>query len=330
MIDFSKRRSEYQTIGIFFQAAVFWLLSYNQNIMLSNNIDPPIVAIAVITSYPKWYVGKLRSIKQTDKIRGDLALESINRARNIGYQVVAGDWCSSKTFVKEIKKIPGVIFFRRRNPKSSPAKRLAIKKASKIAGVKLIVLTEPEKASLIKDCIPVAVQPILKGEADIVVPKRNDELFKRTYPAYQYESESEGNNTYNEELRSHKLIDFNNGFDMFFGPRIFQNKKQIVSLFMKRYIFEFIHLLIPNRYLDAEELSNTNFFPIVSALKKGFRVKSVEVAFEYPFLQRRNEETGARDLFIEKRKSQRIGLIIELLHFVAFLENYHKTRIKKY
>lgn len=290
--------------------------------------DPSSVAIAATTAYPRWYRRKLRSLKHIDKIRGDLAIEMAKIAGERGYMVVIADWQSPRTFRKELKSVQTVILIRRRFAKRSPAKRQAMLKASKIPGVKVIVLTEPEKVSLIKNCIPFIVEPILSGEIDIIVPKRQDQFFKKTYPSFQYESEKEGNNTYNEELKSHKLIDINDDFDMFFGPRVFSNKKVILSLFMKHYRFGATHTLFPKWYFDAEELSNTNFFPVVAALRRGFEVKSIEVPFEYPSLQKHSEEIDSRDLFVEKRKAQRIGLIIELLHFVAFLEKYRGVRVK--
>lgn len=286
------------------------------------------IAIVLTTSYPKWYKGKLRSLKHTDKVRGDLALELIKTSCDKGYKVVVADWKSPRSFRRQLNLNPGVILIRRRVEKRSPGKRLAMKRASRIAEVKAIILTEPEKVSLVKDCLPFIVTPILKGEADIVVPKRNDDSFKKTYPDFQYESETEANNTYNEELKSHKLIDMDENFDMFFGPRVFANIKPIVSLFMKRYRFGIAHSSFPKWYFDAEELSNTNFFPIVAALNLGFRVKSIEVPFQYPTLQKENEEKASPDAFKEKRKVQRIGLIIELLHFVGFLEKYRGTRVK--
>ena len=291
-------------------------------------INSHTIAIVATTSYPKWYRGKLRSIKDTDKVRGDLAIEFAKAARKIGYKVVISDWQSPKTFRKELSSIPEIVLIRRRSPKRSPAKREALRKATKLPDVKVIILTEPEKVSLVQDCIQLIAESILKGETDIVVPKRNEEFFKKTYPAYQYESEVEGNKTYNEELRSHKLIGIgDNDFDMFFGPRAFSNDRKIISLFMRRYRFSIAHASFPSWYFDAEELSNTNFFPIVSALRRGLKVKSVEVPFKYPNVQKQNEEK-LEDLFLEKRKAQRIGLIVELLHFVAYLEKYRGVRVK--
>lgn len=292
-------------------------------------IDSNKIAVAVVTHYPKWYRGKLRSIKHTDKVRGDLALETIATGLKHGCKVVVADWKSAKTFRKELSSLPNIILIKRRSPKSSPSKRQVLKKASGLEDVKVIILTEPEKVSLVKNCLSQIVKPIFDGEADIIIPKRNEQLFKKTYPSYQYESEVEGNKTYNEELRSHKLISITDAdFDMFFGPRAILNSREVMSLFLKRYRFSIRHISFPKWYFDAEELSNTNFFPAVDALRHGYKVKSVEVPFKYPESQKANEDRGERDLFFEKRKAQRIGLIIELLHFVSYLEKYKKIRVK--
>ncbi len=310
---------------------IVWFVILQAIIMIDTQqqINPASIAIALTTSYPGWYRGKLASKKHTDKIRGDLALEFIRLGSTLGYQLVVADWQSPKTFRKKLGLISGIILIKRRSGKRSPSKRQALQRAVKLPGIKVVVLTEPEKISLVQDCLQKIVQPILTDEADIIVPKRSDELFKQSYPDYQYESEVEGNRTYNEELRSHKLIDLqSDDLDMFFGPRAFANKRPIVSLFMKRYQFTITHASFPAWYFDAEELSNAAFFPIVAALKKELRVKSVEVPFRYPKLQKENEESGQKDFFIIKRNAQRIGLIVELLHFVAYLEKYHGVRVK--
>lgn len=299
--------------------------------MTVQKFDPSSTAVVTTTYYPNWYKGKLRSLKNTDKIRGDLALELIIKASKMGCRVVVSDWQSPKTFRKELKNLEGLIIVKRRSVKRSPSKRQVIGKATKLPGVKVIILTEAEKVSLITDCLPDIVEPVLNGACDIVVPKRDEELFRQTYPAYQYESEVEGNRTYNEELISHKLLDkSDNSLDMFFGPRVFASRKEVISLFMKSYQFNISNTSFPKWYFDTEELSNANYFPIVLALKKGLKVQSVDVPFRYPALQKQNEDLLSRESFLEKRKMQRIGLIIELLHFVSFLEKSKGTGLNRF
>ena len=79
-----------------------------------NDFNPTEVSLAIITYYPKWYRGKLRSIKHTDKVRGDLALEFFSKATKLGYKVVVADGKSSKTFKKAVSGIQDLIFIRRR------------------------------------------------------------------------------------------------------------------------------------------------------------------------------------------------------------------------
>ena len=75
--------------------------------------NPQEIAIAASTYYPKWYKGKLRSIKHIDKVRGDLAIEFFKEAKKRGYQIVVVDGKSSKTFRKEIKNVENIILARR-------------------------------------------------------------------------------------------------------------------------------------------------------------------------------------------------------------------------
>ena len=283
-----------------------------------NDIDPSSIAVAMITHYPHWYRGKLRSIKNSDKIRGDLALETIQKAKKIGHEVIVADGESAKTFRKELGKIEGIYLIKRRSMKRRFAKRQTIKKASKLADVQVIIVTEPEKVSLITDCITSLVQPILENKSDIVLPKRNPELFKKTYPSYQFDSETEGNILYNEILRAHGLIEANaENFDIFFGPFALKNSKNVLSLFMKNYPFKVKISARAHQFFQEDEYG---FIPTVYALKKGLEVKSVEVPFSYPNKQKQNETTGVKELFITKRRNQKMSILIDLLYFTHYLD----------
>lgn len=135
-----------------------------------------------------------------------------------------------------------------------------------------------------------------------------------------HESEMEANELYNEVLRSSGILKKEEkDFDWFFGPRALANNPKVLRLFMKRYRVRVGNISLPESYFDVEEYSNTSYFPVVVAIKKGLKVKTVEVPFKYPALQKENEEKGARELFIEKRKSQRLALLAELFHFVNSL-----------
>lgn len=292
------------------------------------SLDPSAIAIATTTLYAKWYKGKRQSTKHTDKVRGDLALKFIKDASDKGLHVVVVDGKSAKTFHKEISSIPNIVVLKRIGEKRSPTRRQAIKAASKISGVKVIVLTEPEKTSLLL-YLHLVMLPLLRDEADVVIPKREHKHFFRSYPRYMYNSEIEGNSFYNEALKSYGFLEQEKeNLDLFFGPRVFQNKKSIISLFMKKYYINPSGLSVPSEYFDTEQYSNTLFFPIVLALKKKLRVQSVTIPFMYPKEQKENEEKGARELFIDKRKAQRLSILVELLYFISYLSKNRNSRVK--
>lgn len=288
------------------------------------------VAIIGIIYQPKWYSGKLKSIKHTDKVRGDLILYSVRFATGVGYRVVLVDGGSAKTFLSELKKISGVTLFKAKIHKRSPNRRKAIFEASKIDGVKVIAMTEIEKVSFITDCLPQSVEPLLNGEADIVVPKRENALFQKSYPKYMYESEVEGNLLYNESLKAHGLIPSQHeGFDEFFGARVFKNDRVMLKKIFSKYEAHPFNAILAHRLFDLEEYSNGQFFPIVKALFLGYKVKSITVPFLYPEKQKENEEVGEREEFMMKRRYQRITILVELMHFLGYLERKKTRKIKK-
>lgn len=275
------------------------------------------IALALITHYPRWYRGKLQSIKHTDKVRGDLALEFISRAIRDKYQVVSVDGQSSRSFCAALRNLP-VIFKRRNIGKRAPAKRLAFKLAAKLPDIQAIVATEPEKIDLLRS-IPDLVNPIIHGDSDLVIPARREPEFSDSYPAFQYNSEIEGNRLYNEYLRVHGLLNHHHGeLDVFFGPRVFRNNSKILALFTQKSSIRVGKHSFDNEFFDPEEISNASFFPIVLALKRKYKVTSVTVPFIYPGLQKENEEVGNREYFEEKRRSQRLGILVDLMRFLTY------------
>ncbi|HLD26555.1 MAG TPA: hypothetical protein VJB63_01185, partial [Patescibacteria group bacterium] len=80
-----------------------------------SSFNPSTIAIATTTSYPRWYRGKLRSIKHTDKIRGDLALIFVQKATEAEYQTIVADWKSAHTFRKTLSSIEKIILIKRRS-----------------------------------------------------------------------------------------------------------------------------------------------------------------------------------------------------------------------
>lgn len=294
------------------------------------HINPSEVALVGIIYEPKWYSGRLKSIKHTDKIRGDLILYSLRYANGIGYRVIVVENDCPKTFLREIKKLKGVRVISSNIHKRSPNRRKAIFEASKLPGVKAIIMTEIEKVSFITDGLLDSVEPVIMDQADLVVPKRELGLFRKSYPSYMFDSEVEGNLLYNEALRANGLLSsYSDDLDLFFGARVFKNNRSFLKKIFSRYESTPFDSISAHKLFDLEEYSNSQFFPVVKALADGFRVKSVTVPFEYPQTQKMNEETGEREAFIYKRKYQKLTIIIELMHFLGYLERKKTRKIKK-
>ncbi len=287
---------------------------------MSTKYHPQSVALALIGYYTSWYKGAVRNIADTGKIRGDLALEFLQKARDYGYRVVFVDGGSSHSFLQELKKVQGIIFeeMRENVVKRSPKKQRAYVLASKIKGVKVIVSVEAEKLSLL-DSISKIVTPLLIDQVAIVIPKREEKLFKESYPHFQYLSEKQANKEYNHALRKQQLLmQDQEDLDILFGPIAFQNTSELLPLFLQRVKFrKYEDGVFPSEFHDPDQYSNAYFFPTILALKHNFKVQSVTIPFTYPVTQKENEEVLEKE-FEKKRILQREGILSNLYDFLEY------------
>lgn len=291
-------------------------------------MDKQTIAIATNTLYPQWYEGNLRDVSDTDKIRGDLALNFFQSAFDKGYRSVVVDGDSSLEFRNALSKQQGLMVLGAEKVKRSVARRLAIATCSSLPSIKTIVLTEPEKVSLI-DSLHAAASPVTENKVDLLIVNRNRGLFEKTYPKFQFDSENEANILVSELLRAYGFLSFSeNLLDFIFGPRIFKNDPLVVGCFMKQFVLTDNSFTFPIEFIDPEQVSNTMYFPVVLAEKLGLRIQNITIPFEYPDIQKQNEEFQELETFIEKRKNQKMGILIGLIHFLRFLEG-KSSKIKE-
>lgn len=288
------------------------------------------IVIATNFLYPDYsHSLKKRDISDTDGIRGSLALETINKATKAGFRIVAADGGSSQDFLSEMEqyKDSGLVLIHSEATGRGPQRRDAFKTASLIQGTEVIVYIQPEKSPIIEHLGEISA-PILKKEADVVIPNRNSELYESTYPDYMRQSELKVNFTYNWLMQRSGLMGKDQSFDWFFGPLAFINDPEILNLFLKKYVLKGS---IYNRsgYVSNPEInSNNHFFPVIESLFNNKNVIGVEIPFEYPSIQKINEVSDEQiDAFRDKRREQSAVYRLEALHFLAYLKGNPKSKI---
>lgn len=274
------------------------------------SISNTAIAIVTTTFYPFWYRETLKnnSTEQVkiDKIRGDLAIEMLSEAKKKNFQIILIDAGSSRVFTKEIARI-GIKIIRPKNKALSPSRQYGFILASKMKGVKVICWLEPEKVSIPKDCLPQAVLPILNNQADIVIPKRDKKAFS-TYPSFQARIEKIANKKWNSRLKEHKLLSKKaEELDIWFGPKFFKNDPKLINIFQKSYQFK-------DKIQKLDIWSNAIIFPIITALKLGYKVVSSKVQYEHPKQQTVAEENSV--LMRRKRQIQYQSILSTTEHFI--------------
>lgn len=273
-------------------------------------VEGKVIAIVTTTFYPFWYRGTLKNTStekvKVDKIRGDLAIEMLNEARKKNFQIILIDAGSSRVFIKEITRI-GIKVIHSKNKKLSPSRQYGFKLASKMKGVKIICWLEPEKVSIPKDCLPQAVLPILKNQADIVIPKRDKKAFY-TYPSFQAKIEETANKRWNSMLKEHKLISKDaEELDIWFGPKFFKNDPKLINIFQKSYQFK-------DKIQKMDIWSNAIIFPIITAMRLGYKVVSSKVQYQHPKQQTIAEESSV--LMRRKRQIQYQSILSTTEYFI--------------
>lgn len=154
-----------------------------------------------------------------------------------------------------------------------------------------ICFTEPEKVDLMNH-IHTIVKPILDGKADVIVPTRNDELFRETYPIEQYHSESFGNGHFN--LLAKQFDGFGEQkLDWLFGPFVF--KASLASSWLN----------YTGTSWDAQMI------PYVRGVRNNnWRIMPVTVNFKHPREMKEQEEGDS--IWTTKRLHQ-LNLLFDLL-----------------
>ncbi len=282
------------------------------------------VGIATTTLYPTWRSGEGGPIT-SDKVRGDLALTTAGLAAAQGYKFVVVDGGSSEEFKKALEAT-GVVVEAQSEPGMSAGRRQAFESVSKLDGVKVICWTEPEKVSMVRDCLIEPAKLILEDKADLIIPSRDGDGFG-TYPDYQVKFEKESNKAWNGILRRHHLLDDHaEQLDAWIGPRIFKNEPGLVSLFEDRY--EFVGERQSGLTKDHPDLwSNAIFLPIIAALARKYRVQSVPVAYKHPAQQTAIEQDSPE--FQAKRALQQKSILIATVHFIRLLEGNTSSRLRR-
>lgn len=293
----------------------------SESIKTKEIVNPGSIVIATSTLYPDWVPSSNSDSSVT--IRGNLALETIRKGVSSGYKFVLVDDGSSQDFIAEAKNLGARVLIQAEKG-ISPGRRQAFEEASKLPDSKIICWLEPEKVSVIEDCLPEAILPIIRGEADIVVPKRNEDSLL-TYPDYQVKSEKRANSLWNRILKKRGLMpQESEDLDVWFGPKFFRNDPGILDIFLTRYqLAKSGTKLYKN--VDPEDWANSTFLPIITALKEGYKVKSVTVPYRHPPEQTKLEQGS--DAFREKRSLQFKSIIFLTIELIKFLENNPKSLI---
>jgi hypothetical protein len=259
-----------------------------------------------LSKYASWKSGQPFSVSDTAQFRGNLFLETAARATELGVPYYVADGNSSSDFRTELAAQSSVRILERIHDNQAQAFLYALDQID--ASVQAIITTQGEKTNIVehKDAL---TQSILEGSAHLVVGRREEGLFKATFPDYMYESETMANLAFNKMLDTAGLKPPGEFYDMFFGVIAWKHDPEVEAKIFHPYILDTANKDLFKYGLYKYLSPGVFVFYITSALASGLTVHSVEIPFHYG-KQKENEALPEnREQFMRKRISQRRAIL---------------------
>lgn len=258
----------------------------------------------------KWTTGDPVTPDVVEKARGDLAIRTIHAGAEKGARVIVVDGANNRPFRQAIER-ENIYIYEEKIRGMSAGRQQGFRIAASMQGVTALLWTEPEKVSLVEDCLDPLMNPIFTDEADMVIPLRDSESFA-TYPNFQADMELESNRLWNNLLLAEGILPPGHpGYDVWVGSRGWH--RNITELFLRQY-----KTTDPNaNFVRPGEYCNALFFPVIVALIEGKRVASIQVPFRYPQIQKDMEQDSPE--FRAKRQYQQTSILETTKEYLALL-----------
>ncbi|OGY47721.1 MAG: hypothetical protein A2840_01010 [Candidatus Buchananbacteria bacterium RIFCSPHIGHO2_01_FULL_47_11b] len=243
--------------------------------------------------------------KNIEELRFQLVCRTIDQAVSAGYPIVVVDGSPDLRIAKKLSDT-GAIVFPEILRGMAASRRQAIFCALNHCYFNLgdsqvetaIVWLEPEKYDIVR-FIPQIVEPIQRGDAMVVIPKRSEQSWQ-TYPEFQQISEQQANAAYTAATGRH-------GFDPMFGPMAFRADELAMMLLWNPAV------------ANVQSQYHHHFWPLLISASE---VSSVEIDFCYPPEQKQAEEADAATSgqIMEKRQQQLTQLSADYQAVADFLK----------
>lgn len=219
--------------------------------------------------------------KNREEIRFHLAAQLIGNAIAQGYEVVVVDGSPDPSIAEAFVKIGAQVFKQTAQGMGGSRRELFKIATANATKDSVFVWTEPEKVDLIR-LIPEIISPIVKGEADIVIPARTEKSWD-SYPAFQVLSEKKANTEYLKETKE--------SLDLIFGPVAFGGM-----------VADHFYGCDPTIFGATD--GYIQHFAVMWAMATGYKVASVPVDFYYPSIQKEEEDGALKEEMLKKRQWQ--------------------------
>jgi len=261
------------------------------------SFSPEVVPLVVFTC--TYYTG-------TTDLRYQQCLETLQAASTNSIPIVVVDGSPSDDVHQGLSQTGAIVCKETAGGgKGSALREAALNAAEKVPGVTehtLLCWQEPEKTGMIR--LWKEILPQISHDSDVVVPRRDDECFKSSYPIEQYYSESYGNLYLDTVMKDAITKDPSGVMRVPASDAAIPRGTSLIDWHFGPFAFRKAHLDLWSKYKGNSY--DAQLVPIVCALRRGLVISSIGVKFHLDPKMREQEEGDVG--FIEKRLNQLIDL----------------------
>lgn len=296
---------------------------------MNNFLSPDIAreTAFVTTTLFRNFNPESKNPKDIDSVRGRLALQTLDFAKQQDISIILVDDGSSPQFRKALSRL-GLAFIEG-GKGMGEGRRISFLRAMELPGIKYILWSEPEKTSLIRYCLPLFITPLVSGEAEMVVANRDLAAFK-TYPDYQLITEIRANKLMNKMIKKHGLWPEKSAdIDFLFAPRFYLKNSRNKAYLTEK--FESTRARGTSHEIDLDKWPASIVIPVIrglfdgKTLGQGF-VTVVELPYQHPKEQTESEIDSPE--LAQKRLAQYNHFVCSASRMVMYLEGNLKSGIR--
>lgn len=258
-----------------------------------------------------------------ENMRGDLAIMTMKRVVEDGYQLLVVDGGSPEAFRRAVIEVCGdAVNFREQKERGlGPSRHQAFREAGELPGVDVVVFTLAERLDYAQRGLRLGLDAFIERDLDMMLVGRAS---LDSLPERQAESERRCHRFIDTLLTRYGLLDESQvgEWDWYSGYHTFRNTPEVQEILAQRFTFAKDTENYPSEAdVNPDLYSNALYIPLLHAFNSDGKIKAgtMKVDYRHPEEMKAFEDADAAVNQV-RRRVQRNEICISLLHCARLLK----------